>query len=78
MFHVCLYDAVLSVLCVLVITCWEMADHFALLCVMLFCIFVTFPHGVSGQVWYLIVSIPDLCLLLYFGPIHIEGSIDNP
>ena len=27
---------------------------------------VTFPYGVPGQVWYLIVSIPDLCLLLYF------------
>ena len=24
------------------------------------CLFVTFPFGVSGQVWYLIVSIPDL------------------
>ena len=28
--------------------------------------FVTFPYDVSGQVWYLIVSIPDLGLLLYF------------
>ena len=28
--------------------------------------FVTFPYGVLGQVWYLIVSIPDLCLLSYF------------
>ena len=28
--------------------------------------FVTFPHGVLGQVGYLIVSIPDLCLLPYF------------
>ena len=24
--------------------------------------FVTFPYGVLSQVWYLIVSIPDLCL----------------
>ena len=24
------------------------------------CLLVTFPFGVSGQVWYLIVSIPDL------------------
>ena len=30
------------------------------------CVFVIFPHGVPGQVWYLIVSIPDSCLLLYF------------
>ena len=28
--------------------------------------FTTFPYGVSGQEWYLIVSIPDLCFLLYF------------
>ena len=28
--------------------------------------FVTFPYGVSGQVWHLLVLIPDLCLLLYF------------
>ena len=27
--------------------------------------FVTFPYGVPGQVWYLIVSIPGSCLLLY-------------
>ena len=31
-----------------------------------FLCFVTFPYGVSGQVWYLIVSIPDLCFLLHF------------
>ena len=30
------------------------------------CVFVTFPYGVLGQVWYLIVSIPDLCQLSYF------------
>ena len=28
--------------------------------------FVTFPYCISGQVWYLMVSIPSLCLLLYF------------
>ena len=38
----------------------ERADFWALLCV-----FVTFPNGVRGQVWYLMVSIPDLCLPLY-------------
>ena len=31
-----------------------------LLFVMLNCVFVTFPCGILGQVWYLIVSIPDL------------------
>ena len=31
-----------------------------------FLCFVTFQCGVLGQVWYLIVSIPDLCILPYF------------
>ena len=30
------------------------------------CVFVTFPCGILGQVWYLIVSIPDLWPLSYF------------
>ena len=30
------------------------------------CVCVTFPYDILGQVWYLIVSIPDLCLLPYF------------
>ena len=30
------------------------------------CVFVTFPCGILGQVWYLIVLIPDLCSLSYF------------
>ena len=37
-----------------------------LLFVMLYCVFVTFPCSILGQVWYLIVSIPDLCRLSYF------------
>ena len=36
------------------------------LCVMFPRVFVTFPYGVSGQVWYLIVLNPDVCLLPYF------------
>ena len=51
----------LSVHCSLVATCWERADLLALLYVLFYCVFVTFPCGVLGQVWYLIVSIPDLC-----------------
>ena len=31
-----------------------------------YCISVTFPCGILGQVWYLIVSLPDLCILSYF------------
>ena len=30
------------------------------------CECVTFLSGILGQVWYLIVSIPDLCTLTYF------------
>ena len=37
-----------------------------LLFVMSNCDFVTFPYGILGQVWYLIVLIPDLCFLSYF------------
>ena len=37
-----------------------------LLFVMFYCVFVTFPCDILGQVWYLIVSIPDLCCLSYF------------
>ena len=44
---------VLFVPCGLVITCWERADLLALLRVMFSCVFVTFPYGDLGQVWYL-------------------------
>ena len=40
------------------------ADLLALLCVTFSCVFVPFSYGVSGQVWYLVESIPDICLLL--------------
>ena len=36
------------------------------------CAFVTFSFGILGQVWYLIVSIPDFCTLTY-----LDGSIHN-
>ena len=44
----------------------ERADLLVLLCVNFSCVFVTFSYGVLGQVWYLIVYIPDRCLLPYF------------
>ena len=31
-----------------------------------YCDYVTFPFGILGQAWYLIVSIPDPCCLSYF------------
>ena len=49
-----------------VITCWERADLLALWYIIFTCVFVTFPYGVLGQLWYLIVSIPDLCPLPFF------------
>ena len=45
MFHVCLCDAVLSVLSSRVITCWERTDSSALLCCVL-CVIVTFSYAV--------------------------------
>ena len=44
-----------------------MADHLAIYSAMVFfCVcFVTLQYDVPGQVWYLIVSIPDLNFLLY-------------
>ena len=49
----------------LVVTCWEKADILALVGDV-YCIFVTFPCGILGQVWFLIVTFPDLCHLFYF------------
>ena len=34
------------------------------------CDFVTFLFGILGQVWYLVVSIPDSCCLYYFDYIN--------
>ena len=61
----CVSHAFTSVHCCLVVTCWEMADLLAL-DGDVYCDFVTFPCGFLGQVWYLIVSFPDLCHISYF------------
>ena len=55
----------LSVHMCLVVTCWERADLLALVCGVLLWV-CYFPIRILGQVWYLIVSIPDLCTLTYF------------
>ena len=47
-----------SVYMCFVVTCWERTDLFALVC--------HFPTGILGQVWNLIVSIPDLSTLTDF------------
>ena len=54
-----------SVYMCIVVTCWERADLLALICgVELWICY--FPIAILGQVWYLIVSIPDFCTLTYF------------
>ena len=42
--------------------------------VMFNCVFVTFPCVNLGQVWYLIVSIPDLCRLSNFNKLFTLAS----
>ena len=61
----CVSNAFASVHCCLVVTCWERADLLALVGDV-YCIFVIFPCSILGQVWYLIVSFPDICHLSYF------------
>ena len=61
----CVSLAFASVHCCLVVTCWERAALLALVGDV-YCILVTFPCGILGQVWYLIVSFPDLCRLSYY------------
>ena len=64
-FMSCVCHAFAFVHCCLVVTCWEIADIFDLDCYV-YCVFVTFPCGILGKLWYLIVSIPDFCHLSYF------------
>ena len=63
--HICYVLFVFAMLSCLFVTCWERADLLARLYVKFSCFFVTFPCDVLGQVWNLIVLIPDICLLTY-------------
>ena len=63
----CVSHALASVHCCLVVTCWDWADLLALVGEVYCVFFVTFPCGILGQVWYLIVLFPDLCHLSCFG-----------
>ena len=60
LFMFCVCHTFLSVLCRLVVTSWERGGLLALLCAMFSCVFVTFPCGVLGKVWYLIASFCSL------------------
>ena len=62
----CLVFAMLS--CLFIAALWSPAGKGLtswLSFVMFNCVFVTFPCGILGQVWYLIVLIPDLCHLSF-------------
>ena len=61
----CVSHAFTYVHCCLVVTCWERTDLLALVGDV-YCNCVTFPCDILGQVWYLIVSFPDLCHPSYF------------
>ena len=49
----------------LVVNCWIRSDLLAIVCGVQLWV-CHFPIGILGQVWYLIVSIPDLCTRTYF------------
>ena len=55
----------MSVSCSLEVACLERADLLALFYMMFLVFFVTFLCDFYGQVGYLSVSIPNLCLLSY-------------
>ena len=65
LFMSCVCYAFASVQCCLVVTCWERADLLALVRDV-YCEFVILTIGILGQVWYLIISFPDLCPVSYF------------
>ena len=56
----------LGVTCSFMITGLERIDLLTPLHVMLLFCFFSFPYGLSGTVWYLIVSIPEVFLSLCF------------
>ena len=60
---------IIFVICLFIAALWSPAEKgltswFSCMCC--FLVLVTFPYGVLGQVWHLIVWIPDICLLPYF------------
>ena len=67
----CVCHAFASVLCYLVSPAGKGLTSL-LLFVLFNCVFVTFPFGILGQVWYVIASIPDLCHLSF---IDIERAV---
>ena len=74
-FYFCLVFVMLSRLCFAAL--WSPAGKGLtswLLFLMSNCDFVIFPCGILGQVWYLIVLIPDLCSLSYFKQLYFPDT----
>ena len=44
---------------------WSLPPYLLLLYVMFSCVTVTLSYGILGQVWYMIVSIFDICILSF-------------
>ena len=70
---VCRCSIAMSVPCSLVVTHLERAVILDILYVMFSCVFVTFTYDVLGQLGYLIVSILDLYIPLYFLELNQTG-----
>ena len=73
MFRYCSCHAVVSVHCSVGVTCWERADLLALLYVTFSCVFIAFPHGVLGQVWYLMYPFLIVAFFLTFNALTSAG-----
>ena len=67
--HLCFVFLMLS--CLFIAALWSPAgkELTSWLLLVMFIIFVTFPCDILGQMWYLIVSFPDLCRHSYFASI---------
>ena len=75
--HLCYLNiAFASVHFCLVVTCWKRADLLALVCDV-YLDFVNFPFGILGQMWYLIVSIPDPYCLSYIQSLELGIFPEN-
>ena len=61
----CVSHAFTSVHCCPVVTCCERAGLLAIVGDVYY-IFVSFPFGILGQMWYLIISFTELCLFLIY------------
>ena len=68
--HLCYFCVAFAMLsCMLIVALWSHAGKGLtswLPFVLLNCVNATFPYSILGQVWYLIISIPDRCPISYF------------